>query len=76
MRGFRPIILETLILRYGLKEKARTRPEIVRVILGPCAQFYPYEASEQEWGKLQNLNQKRKSFDFDTIRFVLEKQAI
>ena len=24
--GFRPIILETLILRYGLKGKAMTRP--------------------------------------------------
>ena len=45
---FKPIILETLILRYELKGKARTRSEIFRVVLGPCAQFYPREASEQK----------------------------
>ena len=50
-RGFRPIILETLIMRYGLKGKARTRPDFLRVVLGPCAQFYPCEASEQKWGQ-------------------------
>ena len=42
------IILETLVLRYGLKGKARTRPGIFRVVLGPCAQFYSYDASEQK----------------------------
>ena len=45
--GFRPIILETFIMRYGLKGKARTRPDFFRVVLGPCAQFYPCEALEQ-----------------------------
>ena len=49
--GFRPIILETFIMRYGLKGKARTRPDFFRVVLGPCAQFYPCEASEQKWGQ-------------------------
>ena len=49
--GFRPIILETLIMRYGLKGKARTRPEFFRLVFGPCAQFYPCEASEQNWGQ-------------------------
>ena len=49
--GFRPIILETSIMRYGLKGKARTRPDFFRVVLGPCAQFYPCEASEQKWGQ-------------------------
>ena len=38
--GFRPIILETLLLRHEWKGKARTRPKIFRVVLGPCAQFY------------------------------------
>ena len=54
-----PIILETLILRYELKGKARTRPDIFRVVLSSCAQFYPCEASEQKWGQTPNLNQKR-----------------
>ena len=49
--GFWPIILETLIMRYGLKGKGRTRPDFFRVVLGPCAQFYPCEASEQKWGQ-------------------------
>ena len=48
--GFRPIIFETLILRYELKGKAMACPDIFRVVLGPCAQFYPREASEQKWG--------------------------
>ena len=33
--GFRPIILETLIMRYGLKGKGRTRPDFFTVVLGP-----------------------------------------
>ena len=37
--GFRPIIFETLVLRYGLKGKARTRPEFLRVVLGPCFDY-------------------------------------
>ena len=53
--GFRPIILETLILKYGLKGEARTRPQIFRVVLGPCAQFYPCKASEQKWGKKNKI---------------------
>ena len=31
------MILETLIMRYGLKGKARTRPDLFRLVLGPCA---------------------------------------
>ena len=46
--GVRPIILETLIMRYWLKGKARTRPDFFRLVLGPCAQFYPCEASEKK----------------------------
>ena len=46
--GFRSIILETLILRYGLKGNARTRPDFIRVVLGAGAQLYPCEASEQK----------------------------
>ena len=33
--NIRPISLETLILRYELKGKATTRPEIFRLVLGP-----------------------------------------
>ena len=49
--GVRPIIWETFIMRYGLKGKARTRLDFFRVVLGPCAQFYQCEASEQKWGQ-------------------------
>ena len=47
--GFRPIILEKSILRYGLKRKDMSR--LFRVVLGPCAQCCPCEASEQKWGQ-------------------------
>ena len=49
--GFRPVILETFIIRYGLKGKARTSPDFFRLVLGPCTQFYPCEASEKKWGQ-------------------------
>ena len=42
--GFRPIILEKSKLRYGLKRKDMFR--LFRVLLGPCAQCCPCEASE------------------------------
>ena len=40
MFGVRPIILETSILRYELKGKARACPNLLRVVLGPCAQYF------------------------------------
>ena len=46
--GFRPIILEKSILRYGLKRKDKSR--LFRVVLGRCAQCCPCEASEQKMG--------------------------
>ena len=44
-------ILATFILKYELTGKAGRRPDIFRVVLCPCAEFYPCEASEQKWGK-------------------------
>ena len=46
-------------MRYGLKGKARTRPEFFRLVLGPCAQFYPFEASEQKWGQTTKSEPKK-----------------
>ena len=48
---FRPIILNNYILRYELKGEVRTRPKIFTVVLGPCVQVGPGEASEQKWGQ-------------------------
>ena len=48
------IFLETLVLRYEFQGKARTRPDIFRVVLGPCA-------SEQKWG--QTPKSKPKQID-------------
>ena len=39
------------ILRYELKGKAKTRPDIFRYVLGPCAHSCPFEASNQTWGQ-------------------------
>ena len=46
-------------MRYGLKGKATTRPDSFRLVLGPCAQFYPFEASEQKWGQTTKIVPKR-----------------
>ena len=44
-------IRENLILRYELKGKARTRPDILWEVLGSSAQCCPFEASEQKCGQ-------------------------
>ena len=46
-------------MRYGLKGKARTRPDFLRVVLGPCAQFYLCEASEQKMGTNTKISTRR-----------------
>ena len=46
-------------MRYGLKGKARTRPDFFRVVLDPCAQFFPREASEQKMGPNTKILTKR-----------------
>ena len=56
--GFRPLNLENSILRYGLRGKARTRPDILGVVLGPCAQYCPCEASEQKMGPKTKVQTK------------------
>ena len=47
--------VKPMILGYELKGKARTGPDISRVVLGPCAQCCQCEASKQKW------DQKTKS---------------
>ena len=62
------MILEILILRYELKGKDMTRPEIFRLVLGPCAQYSPLLKNNglctggepmgengEKWGKLPIL---------------------
>ena len=75
---FRPIILETSILRYELKGMARTSPDVSRVVLGPRTQCFPCEASQQKWGQKSKYktHKRRWSFEFVTIRFVSKKQAV
>ena len=34
-----------------MEGNGRTRPEILRVVLGPYVQYYPCEASEQKLGQ-------------------------
>ena len=46
---FRPITLEKLIFELGIGGEGQTHPEILRVVLGPCAQYYPkYKLKEKE----------------------------
>ena len=56
------------ILRYELKGKARTRPDIFRLVLGPCAQCCPCEASEQKLGQKSKSTLKENVSSFDLSR--------
>ena len=61
------------ILRYELKGKARTRPEIFRLVLGPCAQCCPCEASELKWGiKTIIFNHVDKALNVSSFNFSLK----
>ena len=53
-------------------EKARTRPNILRVVLGLYVQYCQCEASEQKLGQKPKSEQKEI---FVTIRFVFKKHA-
>ena len=46
-------------MRYRLKGKGRTRPDFFRVVLGPCAQFYP--CGEQKIGPNTKILTNRNS---------------
>ena len=52
--GFRPIILETLIMRYGLKGKGRTRPEF----WVHAHNFTHVRPRSKNGAKHKNINQK------------------
>ena len=43
-----------------MKEKARTRPNLLKVVLGPCAQCCPFETSEQKWGQSKSKTKEIK----------------
>ena len=68
--------MEKSISSYGLVGKARTRPNILRVVLGPYVQYCPYEASEQKVGKKPKSELKKIELIVNVaIRFVFNKQA-
>ena len=48
---FRPITLEKRISSQELEGKARTRPDILRVVLGPYVQYCPCEALGEKVGQ-------------------------
>ena len=47
----RLITFEKMISSLELKGTARTRPDILKVVLGPYVQYCPCEASEQKLGQ-------------------------
>ena len=63
------------ILRYELKGKARTRPDIFRLVLGPCAQCCPCEASEQKIGsKTKNIRINYRDKALNVLSFDLSRK--
>ena len=57
--GFKPIILETLIMRYGLKGKARTRPDFLGWFWVHAHNFTNVRPRSKNGAKHQNINKKR-----------------
>ena len=53
---------------YGLDSGHASTFHNLRVVLGLCAQFCQCEASDQKWGKNQEINGTKWSFAFYTIR--------
>ena len=49
--GFRPFNFENTISTYGWGVVAWTCTNNLRVVLGPCVQYCPSEASEQRMGQ-------------------------
>ena len=67
--------MAAIILRYELKGKARTRPDIFRLVLGPCAQCCPCEASEQKMGsKTKNLRINYRDKALTVLSFDLSRK--
>ena len=54
--GFRPFNFENTISTYGLGVVALTCTNNFMVVLGPCAQYCPSEASEQRMGQKPKKN--------------------
>ena len=52
--GVQAYTLEKNDFELGDGGKARTRPDILRMVLGPCVQYCPCEVSEQKMGQNQN----------------------
>ena len=48
---FRPFTWEKMISSWELEGTARTRPNILKIVLGPYVQYCPCEASEQKLGQ-------------------------
>ena len=56
-RGVQAYHFGTNDFELGVGGEGQTRADILRVVLGPCAQYYPCETSEQKnWGQKPNLN--------------------
>ena len=53
--GVQAFNFKKYIMSLDLKGKARTRPDILRVVLGPCVQYCQCEASEQNGTKTKIL---------------------
>ena len=65
--GFRPFIYQKQISSKELEGKARTLPDILRVVLGPYVQYRTCEASEQKLGQkpksvLKGICLKKRAF--------------
>ena len=66
---YRPFTFENIILSYGLRWWPGNVPTTLYVVLGPCAQCCPCEASEQKMG--QKLKAIPNAIELSFISFRL-----
>ena len=67
--------MEKRISSLELEGKARTRPDIWRVIFGPYVQYCPCEASEQKLEQRPKFGPKELELSYCHQSFVFKKQA-
>ena len=67
--GFRFFTLENMILSYGLGVKAWSCTHNLSVVLGPCAQCFSCEASEQKM--VQKPTAKRKELKLSFLHYSI-----
>ena len=73
--GVRLLTLEKMILSYDLEGKARTHPDIFRVVLSPYMQYCPCEASKQKLEQKPNSELIGHDYNMYKIHIYIDSKS-